>query len=69
VLAYYVTSNNLLLFLLVFIQTSLGLNVRLKKDRSRLGLSKSHSGLPSETRKKTRPKEDSFNTKKRPNCD
>jgi hypothetical protein len=60
VLAYYETSNNLLLFLLDFIQTPLGLNLRLKKDRSRLGLKKSHSGLPSETTKKT---------KRRPNCD
>jgi hypothetical protein len=38
VLAYYETSNNLLLFLLVSLQTHLGLNLRLKKDRSRLGL-------------------------------
>jgi hypothetical protein len=54
VFAYYETSNNLLLSLLVFLQTPLGLNLRLKKDRSRLGLYKSHSGLPSETTKKTK---------------
>jgi hypothetical protein len=38
VLAYYETSNKLLFFLLVFLQTPSGLIMRLKKDWSRLGL-------------------------------
>jgi hypothetical protein len=67
VLVYYETSNNLLLFLLFSLQTPLGLNLRLKKT----GLAWVFKSLILVylVRPQRRPKKDSFNTKKRPNCD
>ena len=68
VFAYYETSNNLLLFLLVSLQNSLGLKFETQKRPVSPGYFKSLI-LVYLVRPKRRPKGDLFETKRRPNCD